>query len=315
VLVEEPWHEVIGPVLRYSQFMPLVAVLAAIVSVLALYYGIRSIVRPLQKLGQQADRVAWGDYEATDTSVGGVEEIEDLRRTLAQMAGRIKSHQRGMHDYIATITQGQEEERKRLARELHDDTTQALIALNQQVELAQKQLARDPGRAAERLGHVRAMLAETIEGVRRFSRDLRPIYLEDLGFIPALEMLAREADRVGALSVDFIAGGNLRRLPPDLELAAYRIVQEALSNVIQHSGASRACVEVRFETDGLLLSVRDDGHGFEAPDLPDALVRQGHLGLMGIQERAHLYGGQLSIRSMPGEGTLITVRLPRKASN
>jgi signal transduction histidine kinase len=316
VLVEEPWNEVVGPVLRYSQFMPLVAALAVVVSLLTLYYGVRAIARPLQVLGEKAERVAWGDFEATRAPVGGVEEIEDLRRTLDQMARRIQSYQNGMHDYIAAITQGQEEERKRLARELHDDTAQALIALNQQVEMAQKLLDKDPERAAERLVTVRAMLAETVESVRRFSRDLRPIYLEDLGFIPALEMLARprgggrEADQRQTLKVQFTVKGQVRRLSPDLELTAYRIVQEALSNVIQHAGATQAWVEVRFEDEDLVLSVRDDGQGFEPPDLPDTLVRQGHFGLMGIQERALLYAGKLAIRSAPGEGTEIIVQLP-----
>jgi signal transduction histidine kinase len=311
VLVEEPWQEVIGPVLRYSQFMPLVAALAAIVSLLTLYYGVRAIVRPLQALGQEAERVAWGDFEATSTPVGGVEEIEDLRRTLDQMAGRIQSYQSGMHDYIAAITQGQEEERKRLARELHDDTAQALIALGQR---AQKLLSTDAERAAERLSKVRAMLAETVEGVRRFSRDLRPIYLDDLGFIPALEMLTREADQRENLSVRLAIAGPVRRLPPDLELTAFRIVQEALNNAIQHAQASQVEIVTRFEEPHLVLSVRDDGQGFEPPNLPDALARQGHFGLMGIQERTLLYGGQLTISSAPGEGTEIVVRLPFSAS-
>jgi signal transduction histidine kinase len=310
VLIEEPWREVIGPVLRYSQFMPLVAALAVIVSLLTLYYGVRSIVQPLQALGQEAERVAWGDFEATSTPVGGVEEIEDLRRTLDQMAKRIQGYQGGMHDYIAAINQGQEEERKRLARELHDETAQALIALGQRVEMAQKLLIADPQRAAERLSRVRAMLAETVEGVRRFSRDLRPIYLEDLGFMPALEMLVRQADQEEALLVHLTTIGQVRRLPSDLELAAYRIVQEALNNVIQHARASQAWVEVRFEVEHLVLSVRDDGQGFDAPDLPDVLARQGHFGLMGIQERALLYSGHLTIRAAPGEGTEIAVRLP-----
>jgi two-component system sensor histidine kinase UhpB len=316
VLVEQPWRDVIGPVLRYSQFMPLVAALAVVISLLTLYYGIRAIARPLQVLGEKAERVAWGDFEATGTPVGGVEEIEDLRRTLDQMAKRIQNYQSGMHDYIAAITRGQEEERKRLARELHDDTVQALIVLRQQTEMAQKLLPRDPERAAERLTTVRAMLVETVEGVRRFSRDLRPIYLEDLGFIPALEMLARSerelrrAGEPGAIDVQFDTAGPVRRLPPDLELAAYRIVQEALNNALQHAGASQVWVEVRFEEEYLVLSVRDDGQGFEAPDLPDALARQGHFGLMGIQERALLYGGQLTIHSTADEGTKVTVRLP-----
>jgi signal transduction histidine kinase len=310
VVVEQPWNDVIGPVLRFSQFIPLVAALAVVVSVLALYYGMRAIARPLRLLGEKAERVAWGDFDATSTPVGGVEEIEDLRRTLDQMAKRIQSHQLGMHDYIAAITHGQEEERKRLARELHDDTVQTLIALGQQVEMAERALPTDPKRASERLRQVRTMLAETVEGIRRFSRDLRPIYLEDLGFIPALEMLAREADQQQALAVDFATRGPVRRLPPDLELAAYRIVQEALNNTLQHAQASRAWVEVRFEAEGLVLNVRDNGQGFDAPNMPDVLARQGHFGLMGIQERALLFGGQLIIHSTRGQGTQVTVRLP-----
>ena len=310
VLVEEPWEEVVGPVLRYSQFMPLVAALAAIVSLLTLYYGVRAIVRPLQALGQEAERVAWGDFEATNTPVGGVEEIEDLRRTLDQMAKRIQSYQAGMHDYIAAITQGQEEERRRLARELHDDTAQALIALSQRVEMAQKILTSDTNLAVERLSKVQTMLIETIEGVRRFSRDLRPIYLEDLGFVPALEMLAREADQREELTVRLAVAGRVHRLPPELELAAYRIVQEALNNALQHAQADLIEVEAGFEENHLMLSVRDDGQGFDPPDQPDVLARQGHFGLMGIQERTLLYGGHLSFSSAPGEGTEVMVRLP-----
>jgi signal transduction histidine kinase len=310
VIIQQPWGEVIGPVLRYSQFMPLVAALAAVVSLLTLYYGVQAIVRPLQLLGEKAEQVAWGDFDATGTPVGGVEEIEDLRRTLDHMARRIQHYQSGMHNYIAAITQGQEEERKRLARELHDDTSQTLIALGQRVERAQKLLPSDPALAAEHLVNVRAMLTQALEGIRRFSRDLRPIYLEDLGFIPAMEMLTRKAYREGQTSVHFGTVGLVRRLPPDLEMACYRIVQEALNNAIQHSQATHVWLEVRFEAQHLILSVRDDGQGFEAPDLPDALARRGHFGLMGIQERASLYGGQLTIRSAPGEGTEVVVRLP-----
>jgi len=354
VIVEQPWHELVGPVLRYSQFVPLVAALAVVVSLLTLYYGIRSIVQPLRALGQRAERVAWGDFDGAGigTSVGGVREIEDLRYTLDQMAKRVQNYQIGMHDYIAAITQGQEEERKRLARELHDDTVQALIALGQRVEMAQKALPGDPEHAAERLATARGMIAESLEGVRRFSRDLRPPYLDDLGLVPALEMLTRSEVRDGAGPaeasgtrpaeasgtrpaeasgtgpaeasgtgeagsgqrqgpvIELATAGQVRRLPHDMELAAYRIVQEALNNVIRHAQATHAWVEARFEADHLVLIVRDDGQGFQVPRLPDELARRGHFGLMGIQERALLYGGQVSVRSSPGEGTTLQVRLP-----
>jgi signal transduction histidine kinase len=330
VIVEQPWHELVGPVLRYSQFVPLVAALAVIVSLLTLYYGIRSIVQPLRALGQRAERVAWGDFDGAGigTPVGGVREIEDLRCTLDQMAKRVQNYQIGMHDYIAAITQGQEEERKRLARELHDDTVQALIALGQRVEMAQKAIPGDPEHAAERLTTARGMIAESLEGVRRFSRDLRPPYLDDLGLVPALEMLTRSEVRDGTGSaepsgtgeagsglrrepvVELSTIGPVRRLPPDMELAAYRIVQEALNNVIRHAQATHAWVQARFDTDHLILVVRDDGQGFELPRLPDDLARRGHFGLMGIQERALLYGGQVTVQSSPGEGTTLQVRLP-----
>jgi len=350
VIVEQPWHELVGPVLRYSQFVPLVAALAVVVSLLTLYYGIRSIVQPLRALGQRAERVAWGDFDGAGigTPVGGVREIEDLRCTLDQMAKRVQNYQIGMHDYIAAITQGQEEERKRLARELHDDTVQALIALGQRVEMAQKVLPGDPEHAAERLATVRGMIAESLEGVRRFSRDLRPPYLDDLGLVPALEMLTRSevknstgpagtcgtgpagtsgtgpaeasgtreagsGQRQGPV-IDLSTIGPVRRLPPDMELAAYRIVQEALNNVIRHAQATHAWVEARFDTDHLVLVVRDDGQGFEVPRLPDDLARRGHFGLMGIQERALLYGGQVTVRSLPGDGTTLQVQLPYSKS-
>jgi len=308
VIFEEPWSEISSPVLRYSQAVPLVAALAAVVALLTLYYGVRSLVQPLRALTRQAEQVAWGDFDAAGTPVGGVQEIEDLRRTMDQMARRIQAYQRGMHSYIAAITEGQEEERKRLARELHDETAQALIALGQQVEMADKLLATNPQRAAERLQRAREMLSEALEGVRRFSRDLRPIYLEDLGFVPALEMLAEEARQRQELAVEFRTSGPVRRLPPEIELAAYRIVQEALHNVVQHAQAGHAWVEARFVPQALVLSVRDDGKGFETPDLPDAMAREGHFGLMGMQERALLYGGTLSIESAPGRGTEVTVR-------
>jgi len=310
VIIEEPWSELSSPVLRYSQAVPLVAALAAVIALLTLYYGIRSLVQPLRALRKRAEMVAWGDFDAARTPVGGVEEIEDLRRAMDDMAQRIQAYQRGMHSYIAAITQGQEEERRRLARELHDDTAQALIALGQQVEMAQKALPTSSERAAERLESVRRMLAETLEGVRRFSRDLRPVYLEDLGFVPALEMLVRTACSGQELCAELDVTGSVRRLPPEMELAAYRITQEALHNVRQHARASRAWVEARFEEQELVLRVRDDGQGFVAPNLPDAMARGGHFGLMGMQERALLYGGSLSIRSAPGQGTQVIVRLP-----
>jgi len=119
VVVQEPWEDVVAPVLRYSQLTPVIIIAAMVMSVLAIIFGMRYIIRPLQALGQQARRLAWGDFSATETPVGGVGEIEDLRLTLDQMADQLQEYQNSIRDYLAFLTRGQEEERRRLARELH----------------------------------------------------------------------------------------------------------------------------------------------------------------------------------------------------
>ncbi len=206
------------------------------------------------------------------------------------------------------MLRGQEDERSRLAHELHDETVQALIALDQRLQLIARIAQRDPHAALIKLAELRELTATTINEVRRVIRDLRPIYLEDLGLMPALEMLVqslRQPDRpVLALTVD----GEPRRLSPEQELALYRIVQEALNNVIKHAHAQRADVKLIFSAD-LRATISDDGVGFSVPDRVETLTELGHFGLIGLRERAELIGGQLTITSSP-RGTTIDLRLP-----
>jgi signal transduction histidine kinase len=315
LIVQEPWKALIAPMMRLSLLAPLAVVAAALVSGLALTFGLRYVVRPLQTLDKQATRVAWGDFAAAGETVGGVQEIEDLRRTLEGMADQIQRYQSGMRDYIAAVTMAQEEERKRLARELHDETVQSLIALGHRVEMVQKALGKDPERARQRLAELQSLAGEIQAEVRRYSQALRPLYLEDLGFVPALEMLAQETGRGNGLAVSLQVEGEVRRLAPDLELTAYRIVQEGLSNVVRHAGAKTARLTVVFASDGLTLRVMDDGCGFEPPVNPAHLAHTGHFGLMGIHERALLLGGQMEVRSSPGHSTTLEVMLPLKGTS
>jgi signal transduction histidine kinase len=292
------------------EVLPLLLLFVAVVALLAISLGVLNVVRPLQELDRKAARVAWGDYDAIEQPVRGIQEIDDLRITLAQMAERIRAYQSGMRDYLSAMTRGQEEERARLAHELHDVTIQGLIALKQRGQMALKALDRDPARTEARLEELNGMIDEEVAGLRRIIGDLRPIYLEDLGFVPALEMLARQTAEQHGVAVHLGVQGDVVRLAPDLELAAYRVVQQALANVAVHAQAHNAWVEVTFGADALTLVVRDDGIGFVPPEQPAELARQGHFGLMGMRERALLYGGHLTITSTPGRGTAITARLP-----
>ena len=314
LVLEEPLEDLIPPLLRSGEALPLVLLFVAVVTLLALYFGVRWVVWPLQELDRLASRVAWGDFDAVKEPVGGIQEIEDLRLTMGQMADRLHAFQVGMRDYLVGITSAQEEERRRLARELHDDTTQSLIGLRQQVELLEKAMARQPERVPERLASLRELIDETLAGLRRYTRNLRPLYLEDLGFIPALEALAQDITASHSLHVSVDVLGEPHRLPPDLELVAFRIAQEGLSNVVQHAQATAAALAIEFQADDLILRLEDDGVGFIAPEQPHELAATGHFGLMGMRERVLLYGGRLSIKSAPGQGTTLIAWLPFPAT-
>ena len=310
LVVEEPWADMVSPLMRYSEAVQFILLPAGLLAAVALFYGVRSIVRPLQLLDEQAARLGWGEFEAIEEPVGGIAEIQALQATLIQMAEQVQSYQAGMRGYLAALTQGQEEERKRLARELHDETVQSLIALDQKIQMARKALGRDPQACASRLDELRAMTTDIVEKVRRFSRNLRPIYLEDLGLIPALEMLTRDAGGEGKLVTAFRVTGEPKRLSVEREMALYRLVQEALNNVTAHANASRADVTMIFVGDEVSVTIADDGVGFAIPDRPGELAEAGHYGVLGMRERAELAGGWLSIESEPGHGTRIEIRLP-----
>ena len=224
------------------------------------------------------------------------------------MATQIRAYQQSMHGYLGAVTEAQEDERKRLARELHDDTVQSLIALKQRVQLAWRKVPHDPTSDAL-LSKLQEMLETTMSDVRRFSRALRPIYLEEAGLVAALETLARDMSHA-ELHIAFEVTGEVRRLAPEVELALYRIVQESLNNVAKHAHASLARVSVAFNSSTLSIRVEDNGIGFDVPERATGLVVAGHYGLMGMQERAQLVGAKLALRSQPGKGTQVEVQTP-----
>jgi len=315
VLVREPVEGFIGPILRLSNLAPLVAAGAGVLSLLVLLLGFLHIVRPLQQLSRAAGQVSWGDLSAIARPVGGVQEVRDLHQALAEMVERIRGYQASMRDYLGAVTQGQEAERARLARELHDGPLQQLIALGQRAEMAQRSAQRgEPEQAQALLDEARDAQRTIVEELRRLIGALRPAYLDDLGFLPALEMLVQQAAGRTAAQVRLEQDGTACRFAPDVELAAYRIAQEALTNALQHAQAHHVVVRVRCEPDGLTLSVADDGVGFDLPPQPDLLTQAGHFGLVGMRERAAQAGGTFQVRTAPGTGTQITVHLPGQPS-
>lgn len=308
LVAEEAWADVVSPQMRLSQAAPLVLLPAMLIALIALAFAWGRVVRPLQALRERAAQLGRGDWQSIEQPVGGIREVTELQHTLAHMARQVRRAREALEGYIADITAAQEEERKRLARELHDQTIQSLVALNQRVQMARRALAHDPARADEKLAELQSLLAETVAEVRRFSQALRPIYLEELGLVPALEMLARECQAGTTMQVTFETVGAPRRLPPAAELAIYRIVQEALNNAARHAQARAAHVRVVFNGPELVVQMSDDGIGFVVPEQVSELAARGHFGLMGMHERAQLIGAHLAVRSQPGQGTIVEIR-------
>lgn len=223
-----------------------------------------------------------------------------------QIMFRDIAERKRLRSYVTEITRAQEEERKRIARELHDETIQSLSALSLDIQA----ITRDRDLSWETLRRLEKLRRETgsiIDGVRRFSYELRPAVLDQLGLIPALELLTSELNRGTGIRSHLEVTGCERRLAPDLELALFRIVQEALQNVRKHAQAKKASVVVEFNLDSICLVVSDDGQGFELPESMGDFAFRRKMGLVGMQERARLFGSELSVTSKIGKGTTVSL--------
>jgi signal transduction histidine kinase len=308
VVIEEPWEFVTNPILNTTLLAPLIFVPVLILSLIALWFGARRIVQPLQSLEDRASKLAWGDFQAIQEPVEGIEEINRLQHTLIHMADKLQVAQQGLRGYISAITTGQEEERRRLAREIHDDTIQSLIALKQRIHLAD--LSQTDQANGDQLQEIQSMADQTIRDLRRITRDLRPLYLEDLGLVATLEMLANETSSSIGIPVEFQRNGSERRFSHEVELTLYRMAQEGLSNISRHSRASQASITIQFTPETTTLTIADDGQGFVVPESPAEFAPQGHFGLLGMYERAELIGANLEIHSDPDQGTQLVIDLP-----
>jgi len=280
------------------------------ISLLALWLAARQIVVPLRVLQRQSLKLAAGDFSANEEKVGGVQKIRELQRSMTLMARRIHSAQQSLRRYIGKVTSAQEEERRRLAQDLHDETIQDLIALDQRVQLFARTLRAEKSRKVPGLEAIHREAQEAIQRVRRLSRALRPLYLEDLGLFPALEALANDVGSSIGIPVVVRAAGTPQPLPRDADLAVYRIVQEALANIARHAAAHQAWITLRYRRDELQVIVKDDGAGFTPPAEAADLSRTGHFGLIGMRERAQHIGALLKVHSTPGRGARVTVHLP-----
>lgn len=218
--------------------------------------------------------------------------------------------QENMHFYVQQITRAQEDERRRIARELHDDVAPSLLIviqrLNTIISAAHLKLS---GLLKDNLEDLRVKTTEALENLHRYAQDLRPRILDDLGLIPALEWMAEELAKTQEIDAHVEVIGIQPTLSPETQLLLFRIAQEALNNTRRHAEASRVVVKLEFESDKVRMNVSDNGKGFQLPNRAEELAGTGKLGIIGMHERARLAGGSLDIQSELGKGTQVVTEL------
>lgn len=348
VVVREAEDEALAPARRLQSQFLLFGVPIFLMGLFLAWAAVQSIVKPAALLTAAAEKIAAGDLSAPVPPLGE-DEIGRLGRTLDTMRQKLKAslesiqqlnrelearvqqrtgelaaclvQQEGLYtelerkeatrgELLRKVISAQEEERRRIARELHDDTSQALAALALALERAA--LAPPGGRAElkAQLAAAKSLALETLEGVHRLIFDLRPSLLDDLGLLAALRWYAESRLQPLGVRVHMETAGRERRLAAQVETALFRAVQEAITNIARHAQAENAALSLDYRPDRIVIEVEDDGKGFDVDALASSADDRRGLGLASIRERISLLDGTLSIQSELGRGTKIHIEVP-----
>jgi two-component system sensor histidine kinase UhpB len=294
-----------GP--EHYELVAVFAIVGAVASIVVNYLVLRAALAPLISLEETVTEVRNGNVDARAPRPTFTDpRFEALRETLNAMLDTVATYRGRLRALSSQVITAQEEERKRISRELHDETAQALTSLLVGLRLLQGARNLEDVRLAA--AELRELTARTLEEVRKLAVELRPTTLDHLGLVAALEWYSREyAGRLDAV-VDFATEGLAERLAPEVELVVYRVVQEALTNIARHASASRAAIRLVFEEAAVEATVEDNGRGFDLTEATSS--RERGLGLFGMRERVELIGGTFNITTRPGAGTSIRIRVP-----
>jgi signal transduction histidine kinase len=282
--------------------------------------GLRSIMRlPLTCRGELIGCLCLGAISPQAFSTEHAETARQLASSLAiaiqnaRLFEQVRTGQEQLRRLTRQVVTAQEEDRRRVSRELHDEAGQALTALKINLKLLQADLPPEATALRESLSEAIALTDATMDEMRRLAHALRPPALDAVGLNPTLEDLCREFSRRTHLSVEYV-GTELPALPDAVTICFYRVLQESLTNAARHAQADQVRVALRHDSDGVSLWVEDNGRGFDPERVISSSNQDGGIGLLGMRERIELLGGRLEINSRPGRGTRLVACIPRRES-
>lgn len=323
VAIRQSQEEALSPTRQLqTRFLILGTILLAC-TLLLVWATIEGIVKPIRMLTAAARKLAAGDFNAAiplqrDDEIGQLgaafqgmrQQIARSREelTLRYEAARQQGELRG--ELLNSVIAAQEEERKRIARELHDEYGQTLTGLIMSIESLEEMTAPTQSQLRERLASTKSLLVRTLQDIRKLTIDLRPSSLDDLGLIPAINAYVQRYPEESGIKVDFRSGGINGRLNPTIETALFRIIQEATHNVVKHAHAQNVEIDLSVNGGKITAIVKDDGQGFDVDAFYRTRGGKHSAGILGIQERTKLLGGTFSIQSQVGRGTRLEVNIP-----
>ncbi len=325
LILEQPTDVALSLPMNLGRSVGLAAVLGFFAALVVAWITTRHVTGPTEQLTVAAQRMARGDLESpirvrAQDEVGRLaENLDAMRRQLRDAYQQVSDANERLElqvaertarltDLLGKVISAQEEERRRLARELHDETAQTIGALSIALDRARHGLGDAPPDAVGQIQEAQGIVKRLLEETRRLILDLRPMALEDLGLVPAIRWYAESHLQDEGVTTTIELERPAVRLAPHLEVALFRIAQEAINNIAKHAEAERATIRLDFSDTAVRIAVSDDGRGF---DVDQALASTGSsVGLMGLQERTRLLNGRMDIRSEIGRGTQLTVEVP-----
>lgn len=311
ISIRQSQEEALAPTQNLRERLIILGGVSLFVVLIMAFVTTQSFVNPIKALTRSSKRIAEGNLEDSVPLVGGgeiqtlSETLDGMRLRLRQSIDEIKEKDRIRSELLRRLISAQEDERRRVARELHDETSQALTSISATLQAATTQLPGDSP-ARPRLKRVQDLVLQALDGIYRLVRDLRPALLDDMGLLMAVKSYAEDRFEPLGIKLHWETAGTEHALPGDVQVALFRVIQEALTNIAHHSGAKIASISIEFKEDAVAVEIEDDGNGF---DVQAALASKEAWGLYGMTERIELLGGTIRVVSNISEGTIINIEI------
>jgi two-component system sensor histidine kinase UhpB len=282
-----------------------------LLSVATNFWIFKSALRPLTELSGLVRRLQAGEGEIDPRFLSNTDpDISQLANAIDSLIRQLEERNRQLRALSERSINAQEEERRKIALTLHDETGQALSMLIIHLEQLESQIPATEEAIRSRLKSARQLAKGSLADLRKIVYGLRPTILDDLGLVPAIRWYARTNLEEAGISAQVQSEGEIEPLAPELKSTLFRIAQEAINNVVRHSQAKSARIALNRNDREIRLEIEDDGRGFDVATAAEQALQSQRLGLLGIQERAELVGGKVKLDSIPGKGTRLQVNVP-----